>query len=122
MGPEDRSPVAVVTGASSGIGQAVAARLLADGWRVIGLSRSEPDLVSRGLDWRQADLTDPASAARAVEDLVRVEALVHAAGLQTSAPLATLRPEAGDAMYAVHVSAAVHLAHALEGRLVDGGR
>jgi len=31
---------AVVTGTSSGIGQAIATRLLADSWRVIGLDRS----------------------------------------------------------------------------------
>jgi NAD(P)-dependent dehydrogenase (short-subunit alcohol dehydrogenase family) len=37
---------AVVTGAASGIGQAIAARLLADGWRVIGLDKVQAEQSS----------------------------------------------------------------------------
>ncbi|MEM6905734.1 MAG: SDR family NAD(P)-dependent oxidoreductase [Pseudomonadota bacterium] len=44
---------ALVLGATGGIGQAVAAHLAAEGWRVTGLSRAE------GLDW-----SDPAGAER----------------------------------------------------------
>ena len=48
---------ALVTGASSGIGAAVVDRLLAEGWSVTGLSRTEPP-ARDGLTWLPADLTD----------------------------------------------------------------
>ncbi|MDU0313641.1 SDR family oxidoreductase [Phycicoccus sp. M110.8] len=111
---------AVVTGASSGIGRAVAVRLLADGWRVVGLSRRDPGL--EGLDWRPCDLSDPAAPAAVTADLASVRALVHAAGFQESGTLADLDPESGRRMYDVHVGAATTLAHALVDRLDDGGR
>ena len=120
------SRTAVVTGVSSGIGRAIARRLLDDGWSVVGLSRTRPargDLP--GLDWRAADLADTGPAtgvAAAVADLGAVHALVHAAGFQESGPLTDLDPGASERMHAVHVGAAVRLASCLEGRLADGGR
>lgn len=113
---------AVVTGVSSGIGRAIARRLLDDGWAVVGLSRSQPDPADLpGLDWRAVDLAGD-EVASAVADLGQVDALVHAAGFQESGPLRELDPGATDRMHAVHVGAAVRLASCLEGRLVDGGR
>jgi NAD(P)-dependent dehydrogenase (short-subunit alcohol dehydrogenase family) len=116
----DTRRTAVVTGASSGIGHAVCSRLEAEGWHVVGLSRRDPQLA--GIDWRHCDLADHRAAAAATAGLHRVGALVHAAGFQESGPLADLDLAAGERMYAVHVGAAVALAHALVGRLEPGGR
>jgi NAD(P)-dependent dehydrogenase (short-subunit alcohol dehydrogenase family) len=120
------SRTAVVTGVSSGIGRAIARRLLDDGWQVVGLSRRAPEHGDLpGLDWRAVDLADPApttGVVAAVADLGEVHAVVHAAGFQESGPLTDLDPEASERMHAVHVGAAVRLASCLEGRLADGGR
>ncbi|WP_413249104.1 SDR family NAD(P)-dependent oxidoreductase [Sinomonas flava] len=112
---------AVVTGCSSGIGRAIAARLLAEGWRVTGLSRRETDLGD-GFSWRQADLADSRSLTEAVEGLPAADAVVHAAGLQRTGRLGSLDASALQEMFAVHVAAASTLADALVPSMPDGGR
>jgi NAD(P)-dependent dehydrogenase (short-subunit alcohol dehydrogenase family) len=118
--PADRT--AVVSGVSSGIGRAIAARLLQERWTVIGLSRRRPDFDGDGFSWRHCDLARPESTATAVGDLGSVHALIHAAGFQVSGRLGDLDPDDGSRMYAVHVDAAIRLANGLVGRMTDGGR
>jgi NAD(P)-dependent dehydrogenase (short-subunit alcohol dehydrogenase family) len=117
---------AVVTGTSSGIGQAIAERLLADGWKVTGLSRTESALgdgsLGEGFRWQKADLSEPESLAGVVEAIGPADALVHAAGFQRTAPLGELDPVALQGMFAVHVAAASVLANALLQAMPDGGR
>lgn len=112
---------AVVTGCSSGIGQAIAARLLADGWNVTGLSRSETSL-GPGFAWQQANLADLEAVAKVATGLPQVDALVHAAGVQRTGHLGNLDPAALQEMFAVHVGAASILADALVPGMSDGGR
>ena len=112
---------AVVTGCSSGIGEAIATRLLLEGWNVTGLSRREPDL-GPGFDWLHADLSNPRSLAAVVADVRPAHALVHAAGLQRTAVLGELDADALAGMFAVHVAAAEALANAVVPRMPDGGR
>ena len=112
---------AVVTGCSSGIGQAIATRLLLEGWNVTGLSRREADL-GPGFDWLHADLSDPGSLAGVMADVRPAHALVHAAGFQRTAVLGELDGNALAGMFAVHVAAAEALANAVVPRMPDGGR
>jgi NAD(P)-dependent dehydrogenase (short-subunit alcohol dehydrogenase family) len=114
-------PHAVVTGASSGIGAAITGQLLRDGWRVTGLSRSEPEPAD-GLTWTRADLARPELLPELLEPVAGVDAILHAAGLQRPAPVTGLSIEDGARMWTVHVQAAEVLVSTLVNRLCDDGR
>jgi NAD(P)-dependent dehydrogenase (short-subunit alcohol dehydrogenase family) len=87
--------LAVVTGASRGIGEAVARRLAAGGWRVLGSVRREDDaerLRAAGILPVVADVTDAGdvrrlAAAAGDAGAGRVEALVNNAGITGGGPL-----------------------------------
>jgi NAD(P)-dependent dehydrogenase (short-subunit alcohol dehydrogenase family) len=113
---------ALVTGVSSGIGRAVAARLLKEGWRVVGVSRRPPDLPEAGCRWVQADLAAPGAAEDVAAQAGTPEAVVHAAGLQFSGPLGTLDHDHGQLMWRLHVDVPTRLLNALAGGLPDGAR
>jgi NAD(P)-dependent dehydrogenase (short-subunit alcohol dehydrogenase family) len=114
-------PHALVTGTSSGIGAAIAARLLSDGWQVTGISRRATALAHPAFRHLPLDLTDVASIARAVADIFPT-ALVHAAGLLKVGRLGELDHDDGAEMWRLHVDVAERLANLVAPRLPQGGR
>src|SRR5581483_1408434 len=77
--------VALVTGASSGIGDATAKALQTAGFRVFGTSRRPTAEISDGVSMRSCDVTDDASVAKLVDGLLaetgRIDLLVNNAGV-----------------------------------------
>jgi len=113
---------AVVTGTSSGIGKAIASRLIADGWHVIGLDRVRHDEVMQNFRSVEIDLTDFDKLSAVLAQIPKINAVVHAAGFMRTAELGSLTPEDGAVMWRLHVDAAAVLANVLLPKLSEGGR
>lgn len=113
---------ALITGVSSGIGAATADKLLKEGWRVTGLSRT---LVKRDSDAfvsLSVDLFDTAALKRALVSLPPVDAVIHAAGMMKAAPLGDLDEETSKKLWQLHIRVAEVLANQLAPQLPTGGR
>ncbi len=84
----DERRVAIITGASSGIGAALAARLRSSGWRVVGLDRNPPtDAGASADDTVIGDAGDPGTIKAALERSGdRLQGLVCSAALPPSGP------------------------------------
>src|ERR1700754_2855587 len=119
-------PVAVVTGASAGIGAVYARRLAARGFdlilvarradRLAALSKEVQDKQGTKVEVVAADLTDSADLAR-LEKLVaadkRVTMLVNNAGNAKLAPLAGTSTEDAASMIALNITALTRLTQAV---------
>jgi len=84
---EDRRPVALITGASSGLGKDIALRLLQDGYAVYGAARRVDrmqDIVAAGGTALAMDMADEPSLVTCVDRIIhehgRIDVLINNAG------------------------------------------
>lgn len=128
--------VAIVTGASGGIGAAVAERLAKDGFTVVinyaGNAASAEALAEQiqGQGGQaivaQADVSDPAAVRRMFDSAEAafggVDVLVNNAGVMTLAPIADSDDALFDRQIAVNLRGSFNTLREAAGRLRDGGR
>ena len=117
--------VALVTGASGGIGAAVACKLHDAGASVGLLSRHGDDLgLERGLGLT-CDVRDRAAVANATEAVVerfgRLDVVIANAGVGSYGPFLELDPEEVEAMIDINLKGTLYTAAATLPHLIDSG-
>lgn len=109
----------VVTGAASGIGQAIAEQLAARGDEVIGIDISPGDALI------QADLGDPASRASAIDDAIHrlggIDVLVNVAGVWRSGSVLDSTLNDWRAVWAIDLEAPLELTAFVAPGMVERG-
>ncbi|MEU7867747.1 SDR family oxidoreductase [Dactylosporangium sp. NPDC049140] len=105
--------IALVTGASSGIGRATAAALAARGYRVLGTSRDPSAQRADGVEFLRLDLGDDASIEALAAAAGPVDVLVNNAGESQSGPFEELPGDALRRLFQVNVLGQVRLAQLL---------
>lgn len=128
--------VALVTGATGGIGQAVVRTLAEAGVRVAAVDLDTPALAElertardKGLPVTAfaADVTSPAAEVEAVvaaveERLGPIDQLVNVAGLMLAAPVLSLTDEDWERTFAVNASGVFRVSSAVARRMAGRGR
>ena len=109
------SEIAIVTGASGGIGRAIAEAMLEAGYHVVSLDRRLPDWSHARLEPIQVDLFDPKATADAAKNVAArhaVSHVVHNAGIIRPNLIEQVTVEDIAALSQLHLGAALTLVQA----------
>jgi NAD(P)-dependent dehydrogenase (short-subunit alcohol dehydrogenase family) len=126
----EKSQLAVVTGASSGIGQATAGALAARGFHVLAGVRGQADadrLAGERIEPVMLDITDPAQVAAIAERVaadrrgMSLGALVNNAGIAVNAPVEAIPMHEWRHQFEVNFFGHVAVTQALLPALLDAG-
>lgn len=121
----------LVSGASRGIGRAIAIGLADEGANVVGLARTESaldelgaEITAKGVEFLSlpADLADASSIDAVVQrawDRLPVDVLVNAAGMMVRAAPLDIDEESWDQLFAINTKGAFFLSQAVARRMLE---
>lgn len=119
--PEDfAGRTALVTGAGSGIGRAMAEQLLDRGARVIGVDL-EPSGVPDGCTSYSADVSDPQAVLVIRDEVGHVDVLMNNAGIGSTADVLACSADEWDLVFAVNVRSVFVWSQAFLPSMLAGG-
>ncbi len=112
----------LITGASKGIGRAIADRVAASGDIPVGLARTRPDDFPG--EFFEVDLADQAATAEVLENVVangRIDAVVNNAGMARFARIGSIELDDLMVTYDLNVRAAVQVVQAVLPGMLEAG-
>lgn len=113
----------IITGASDGLGLAIAELLASKGKKVVSLSRTKPP--TNNIDWIKVDLIDGKSVEHAADQLLQqedtLEALINCAAVTSYEDIDSLTAGELDRMFKTNVTSAMLLTSKLLNRLKQDG-
>ena len=128
-GDPSNQPVWLVTGASRGIGAAIAARAKDQGCRVVVVARGEEAVstagrLGAGVIAIQADVSDVAAAQREIEETIetfgRIDVVVNNAGVHRGGKVERLSPEDWQTVLNVNLTGALNMIRAAKPHMTAG--
>ena len=125
MSPPDSQKVAIITGASQGIGAGLVAAFRHAGYAVVGTSRSIRPSDDADYLTVQGDIGEAETAERVAEQTLdrfsRIDSLINNAGLFISKPFTDYSPDDYAAITAVNLAGFFHITQRAIRQMVDQG-
>ena len=125
MSPPGPRKVAIITGASQGIGAGLVAGFRASGYAVVGTSRSIRPSDDADYLTVQGDISEAKTAKRVAEQTLdrfgRIDSLINNAGLFISKPFTDYSPDDYAAITAVNLAGFFHITQRAIRQMVDQG-
>jgi len=125
MSPPGPRKVAIITGASQGIGAGLVAGFRASGYAVVGTSRSIRPSDDADYLTVQGDISEAKTAKRVAEQTLdrfgRIDSLINNAGLFISKPFTDYSPDDYAAITAVNLAGFFHITQRAIRHMVDQG-
>jgi len=121
----DSQKVAIITGASQGIGAGLVAAFRHAGYAVVGTSRSIRPSDESGYLTVQGDISEAKTAERVAEQTLdrfgRIDSLINDAGIFISKPFTDYSPDDYAAIIAVNLGGFFHITQRAIRQMVDQG-